>query len=201
MNFGWEQRAGKQHFYKKRKQIRYLNVFNIINILILLNADAKSAMLLRVPSLINAEVYNFPLLHFSDGSVWLMDNFLCFYDVWIGQSYANFNVSVSSIFSNGQFYLKHYFLHHRNLFPLKRFSQVSIARSPFSFFTKILKRFQFFIFTALGGTSQILPKNIPCWRQQTDKRLTEISFLSIFFKMLFYIIVFSILAIGKQIDM
>ena len=41
----------KQHYYKKRKQIRYLNIFNIINILALLSADAKLAILLRVLSL------------------------------------------------------------------------------------------------------------------------------------------------------
>ena len=54
----------KQHCYKKRKQIRYLNIFNITNILTLQSADAKSAILLRVPSLTKVEVRNFPLLHF-----------------------------------------------------------------------------------------------------------------------------------------
>ena len=54
----------KQHYYKKRKQIRYLNIFNIINILTFLSADAKSAILLRVPSLTKVEVRNFPLLNF-----------------------------------------------------------------------------------------------------------------------------------------
>ena len=57
-------KRGKQHYYKKRKQIRYLNIFNIINILTLLSADPKSAILLRVPSLTKVEVHNFPLLHF-----------------------------------------------------------------------------------------------------------------------------------------
>ena len=70
---------------------------------------------------------------------------------------------------------------------------MSIATSPFSSSTKMLKPLQFFLIIALGGTSQSLPKNIPYWRQQTD--VTETSFLSLFFKMLFYIIVFSILAI------
>ena len=70
---------------------------------------------------------------------------------------------------------------------------MSIATSLFSFSTKMLKPLQFFLIIALGGTSQSLPKNIPYWRQQTD--VTETSFLSLFFKMLFYIIVFSILAI------
>ena len=57
-------KRGKQCYYKKRKQIRYLNTFNIINILTLLSADAKSAILLRVPSLTKVQVRNFPLLLF-----------------------------------------------------------------------------------------------------------------------------------------
>ena len=63
----------------------------------------------------------------------------------------------------------------------------------------MLKPLQFFIFIALGGTSQRLSKNVPSSRQQTE--VTETSFLSIFFKMLVYITVVSILAIGKHIDM
>ena len=43
-----------------------------------------------------------------------MDNLLRLYDVWKGRSYVNANFSVSSIFNNGQFYLKYYFLRHRN---------------------------------------------------------------------------------------
>ena len=53
-------KRGKQHYYKKRKQIRYFNIFNIINILTLLSGYAKSAILLRVPSLTKVEVRNFP---------------------------------------------------------------------------------------------------------------------------------------------
>ena len=74
-----------------------------------------------------------------------------------------------------------------------------IATYPFSFFTKMVKPLQFFIFIALGRMSQSLSKNVPYWRQQTDDIKT--SFLSIFFKMLFYIIVFSMLSMGKRIDM
>ena len=102
-------KRGKQHYYKKRKQIRCLNIFNIINILTLLSADAKSAILLRVPSLTKVEELNFTVSRcyiFPDGSVWLMDNLLCLCDVWKGRSYVNSNVSISSIFNNGQFYLK-----------------------------------------------------------------------------------------------
>ena len=63
-NFRVRTKGGKQHYYKKRKQIRYLNIFNTINILTLLTADAKSAILLRVPSLTKVEVGNFLWLHF-----------------------------------------------------------------------------------------------------------------------------------------
>ena len=63
-DFRVRKKRGKQNYYKKRKQIRYLNIFNIINILTLLSADAKSAILLRVPSLTKVEVRNFPLLYF-----------------------------------------------------------------------------------------------------------------------------------------
>ena len=63
-DFRVRKKRGKQNYYKKRKQIRYLNIFNIINILTLLSADPKSAILLRVPSLTKVEVRNFPLLYF-----------------------------------------------------------------------------------------------------------------------------------------
>ena len=85
-----------------------------MNILTLLSADAKSAMLLMVPSLNKVEVRNSPLLQIAYGSVWLMDNLVCLCDVWKGRSYVNSHVSVFSIFNNGQFYLKYYFLDHRN---------------------------------------------------------------------------------------
>ena len=57
-------KRGKQHYQKKCKQIRYLNILNIINILTLQSADAKSAILLKFPSLTKVEVRNFPLLNF-----------------------------------------------------------------------------------------------------------------------------------------
>ena len=59
-------KKGKQHFYKKRKQIRYSNIFNIINILTLLGTDAKSAILLRIPSLTKDEVSNSAFATFSN---------------------------------------------------------------------------------------------------------------------------------------
>ena len=103
-SLGEKKKRRKQHYDQKRKQIRYLNILHI-NILSLLCADAKSVMLLYAISC----CYIFP-----DGSVWLMDILLCFCDVWKGRSYVNSNVSVSSVFNNGQFYLKCYFLCHRN---------------------------------------------------------------------------------------
>ena len=45
-----------------------------------------------------------------------MDNLLYLCNVWKSRSYINSNVPVSSIFNNGQFYLKYYFLYHRNTF-------------------------------------------------------------------------------------
>ena len=43
-----------------------------------------------------------------------MDNLLSLCNVWKGRSYVDSNVSVSSIFSNGQFYIKYYFLRQKN---------------------------------------------------------------------------------------
>ena len=47
-----------------------------------------------------------------------MDNLLYLCNVWKGRSYAIVNVSTSFILKYGQFYLKYYFLSHRN-FPLE----------------------------------------------------------------------------------
>ena len=44
---------------------RNLSRSDILTLLTLLSADAKSAVLLMVPSLIKVQVRNFPLLHFS----------------------------------------------------------------------------------------------------------------------------------------
>ena len=68
---------------------------------------------------------------FPYSSVWFMDNLLCLCNVWKGWSYANADVSVWRIFINGQFYLKYYFLRHRNS-PSKRFIKLSTATSLFS---------------------------------------------------------------------
>ena len=146
-----------------------------------------------------------------------MDNLLCLCYVRKSWSYVNSSVSVSSIFINGQFYLKYYFLHHRiteipsspplslslpHTHTLKEIQlSVNCYVSVLIFHqnAKTITVLQFFIFIALGGTSQSLPKNVPYWRQQAD--VIETSFLSIFLKILFCIIIFSILVIGKHIDM
>ena len=99
-------KRGKQHYYKKRKQTIYLNIFNIINILTQLSADAKSAVLLRVPSLTKVEVRNFLLLHFPRWFCLVNGQFAMSLQRVKVRSYVNSNVSVSSIFNNGQFYLK-----------------------------------------------------------------------------------------------
>ena len=79
-----------------------------------ISADAKSAVLLRVPSLTKAEIRNFPSLHFPRWLCWFMDNLLCLCDMWKGLSSVNFNFSVSLIFNNDQIYFRYYFLRPRN---------------------------------------------------------------------------------------
>ena len=111
MIFGWKLRNENNNI--KRISSRS----DILTLLTLLSADAKSAVLLRVPSLTKVELRNSPLLFFPKCfqiPKWFMDNLLCLCDVWKGQSYVNANVSISSIFNNGQFYLKYYFLRHWN---------------------------------------------------------------------------------------
>ena len=82
----------------KRKQIRYLDIFKIINILILLSADAKSAILLRVPSLTKAEVRNFPLQHFP---IWfcLVNGQLDMSLRRVNQCFCLFNIQQWSVLS------------------------------------------------------------------------------------------------------
>ena len=165
----------------------------------MLSAVAKSAILLMVPSLNKVEVRNFPLLQIAYGSVWLMDNLVCLCDVWKGRSYVNSHVSVSSIFNNGQFYLKYYFLHHRN--PLS-FREIQLSVNCYVsvlIFHQNAKTITVLYTYSTWRNVPKLPKNVPYWRQQTD--VTKMSFLNVFLKMLFYIIVFWILAVGKHINM
>ena len=120
---------------QKKQHYKKLYQSDISTLLTLLNADAKSAVLLRVLSLTKDEIGNIPLLNFPKCfqiPKWFMDNLLCLCNMWKGRSYTNENVSVSSIFNNGQFYLKYYLPCHRNL-PSKRLSK-AIATSLFSIF-------------------------------------------------------------------
>ena len=117
-DFPGRTKRGKQHYYKKRQQIRYPNIFNIISIFTLLSIDAKLAIRLRVPSLTKLKYAISHCYIFSDASVWLMDNLLCLCDMWKDWPYVNSTITVSSIFNNVQLYRKYYFLHHRNPSPL-----------------------------------------------------------------------------------
>ena len=137
-------KRGKQNYYKKRKQIRYLNIFYIVNVLTLLSA--KSAILLRVPSLTKVEERNFRLLHFP--------RLFCLVNGQLSMSLrrvkrsviCKFHVSDSLIFNNGQFYLKCNFLHHRNPLPSLRYSaKCQLPRLRSHFFTKMLQPLQLFI--------------------------------------------------------
>ena len=62
--FSGERKGRKTTLLQETKQIRYFNILNMINILTLLSADAKSAILLRVPSLTKFEWHNFLMLNF-----------------------------------------------------------------------------------------------------------------------------------------
>ena len=84
--FSCENKRRKQHYYKKCKQIRYLKIFNITNILTLLSADPKSAILLRVPSLTKVGLHNFPLLHFP--------RWFCFFNGQLAMSLRRVKSSV-----------------------------------------------------------------------------------------------------------
>ena len=116
-----------------------------MNILTLLSADAKSAVLLRVSSLTKVEVRNFPLLHYS--------RWVCFVDGQLAMSLRRVKRSVICKF---HCFSLHYSIRVisvlsttfsvTEIFPLKE----SIAMSLFAIFTKMLKALQFFIFVAFG---------------------------------------------------
>ena len=133
----------------------------------MLIADAKSAVLLRVPSLIKVAVRNFPLLHFPRW-LCLVHGQLAISPRRVKRSFIRkCQFSLSSIFNNGQFYLKYYFLRHR-VYSSK--CQLLRLCSQFSF-TKTLKVLQALIFTHFGGTSQGPPINVSYWLRQT--KITE----------------------------
>ena len=166
-DFRVRKKRGKQQYFKQHKQIRY-NIFSIINILTLLSADAKSDILVRVPSLTKAEVRNFPLIHFPrwfclvNGQLFMSLQRVKRSVIRKIQCFCLFDIQQWSVLSQ-------VLLSPSQKSPLnpslKRFSKVSVATSTLSFFTKMLKPLQFVIFVALGGTSQSLPKNIPYWLQ------------------------------------
>ena len=104
----------KQLHYKKLKQIWYFNVINIAECRCVIGCTSEG-------SVIKFKCVTSRCYLFQNGSVWFMGNLLCLCDMWKGRSYENVNVSVSSIFSNGQFYLKYYVFRHRNS-SSKRFS-------------------------------------------------------------------------------
>ena len=81
IDFRVRTRRGKKHYYKKHKQIIYINIFNIINILTWLSADAKSAILLRVPSSTKVQVCNFSLLHFPRWLCLVKFQCFCLFDI------------------------------------------------------------------------------------------------------------------------
>ena len=99
----------------------------------MLHADAKSSVLLRVPPLTKVAVRNFPLLHFS--------RWICLIHGQLVMPLQRVKRSVICkcqcfcllIFKNGQFYLKHHFIRHRNS-PLEEIPLRSIAASLFTFF-------------------------------------------------------------------
>ena len=111
-------KGGKQQHYNKLKQIRYFNVINIAKCW----CEIGCIFCTSEGSVINQLTYAISGCYiFPDDSVWFMNNLVCLCDVWKGRSYLNANVSISSIFNNGQFYLKYYFLRHWSS-PSKRFS-------------------------------------------------------------------------------
>ena len=104
MIFGWEQREENNNVTRNASRS------DICTLLTLLSGDATSVVVNQIWSeYAISRCYIFP-----DGSVWFVGNLLCLCDVSKDRSYINTNVSVSSIFNNGQFCLKYYFIRHRN---------------------------------------------------------------------------------------
>ena len=118
--------SGKQQHYHKRKHNRYFNIIKIVE------CWRKIGCISEVSVINQSSSTQFLVATFSQmASVWFMGNLTCICDMWKGRSYVNANGSVSSIFQNGQLFLKYHFLYHRS-FRLKRFSYVWIAASLFA---------------------------------------------------------------------
>ena len=121
MVFGWEQMEENNNI------TRNSSTSDVSTLLTLLSADAEWATLLSVLSLTKVEVGNFLLLHFLRWHRLVHgqpDMSMRYVKGW---SYVNANASVSSIFINGQYYLKYYFLRHRNPSPLLEEIQLSVS--------------------------------------------------------------------------
>ena len=106
MIFGWEQSEEQQH-YKNLKQIRYFTILNI----------AECWCTSEDSVIIQSWSTQFPVATFSQRALFgscATCILLCLCDAWNDRSYVNVNVSFSSIFNNDQFYLKYYYLGHRN---------------------------------------------------------------------------------------
>ena len=113
--FSDKNKGKKQQNYKKLKKIWYFNIINIAECRCEVGSTSEVSVINQSSST------QLLVAIFFQMAVWFMDNLLCLCDVWKGRSYVNTNVSVSSIFSNGQFYLKYFFLLQRKS-SWKRFS-------------------------------------------------------------------------------
>ena len=140
--------------------------------LTLLSADAKSTVLLRVPSLTKVEERNFSLLYFLrwlcliHGQLAMFLRLVKRLVIFKCQCFCLFDIQQLSVLS------KHYFLW--NSPPRRDSAEFQFLRlhSPF-LFTKILKALQIFNLLHFGGTSKGPPKNFLYWYRQTD--VTETS--------------------------
>ena len=98
--FSGKNKGKKQQNYKKLKKIWYFNVINIAECWCEVGSTSEVSVINESSSMQLLVALFFQMV------VWFMDNLLCLCDVWKGRSYVNTNVSVSSIFNNGHFYLK-----------------------------------------------------------------------------------------------
>ena len=164
----------------------------------MLSADAKSAILLRVPSLNKVELRNFPLLHFPrwfclvNGQLAIslrrvkrsvICKFQCF---WL------FDIQQCSVLSLVLFSPSH----KSPLSPKE--NQLSVNCCVFILiFHQNAKTITVLYIYSTWGTSQSLPKNVPYW--QNGLTLPRRHFWAYFLKCFLISLLFSILATGKHI--
>ena len=119
---------------------------------------------------------------FPNGCVWFLGNLLCICHVWKVWLYTDIKVSVSSIFSNSQFYLKYYFLFHRTNAPLLEEIQLSIN-----------SMYLFSIFIQQNMEITIVVYIYSILEERTEADVSETSsrhhFWAYFFKMLYGIMI------------